>query len=83
MDVSIVVPLLNEDESLPELTAWITRVVNENNYSYEIILVDDGSTDNSWNVIEGLSAQNNNIKKLFIYKVDFFKLSSDLFTKML
>jgi len=62
MDVSIVVPLLNEDESLPELTAWITRVVNENNYSYEIILVDDGSTDNSWNVIENLSAQNNNIK---------------------
>lgn len=62
MDVSIVVPLLNEDESLPELTAWITRVVNENNYSYEIILVDDGSTDNSWAVIENLSAQNNNIK---------------------
>ena len=62
MDVSIVVPLLNEDESLPELTAWIARVVNENNYSYEIILVDDGSTDNSWEVIENLSAQNSNIK---------------------
>jgi len=62
MDVSIVVPLLNEDESLPELTAWITRVVNENNLSYEIILIDDGSTDNSWQVIETLSIQNSNIK---------------------
>lgn len=62
MDVSIVVPLFNEDESLPELCAWIERVVNANNYSYEIILVDDGSTDNSWPVIETLSAANGNIK---------------------
>ena len=64
MDVSIVVPLLNEDESLPELCAWIVRVVNANNLSYEIILVDDGSTDNSWEVIEEMAAQNANIKAI-------------------
>src|SRR3569833_1834934 len=52
MDISIVIPLFNEDESLPELCAWIERVVNANNFSYEIIMVDDGSTDNSWDVIE-------------------------------
>ena len=62
MDVSIVVPLLNEEESLPELCAWIERVVNEHRYSYEIILVDDGSTDNSWEVIESLRAANPHIK---------------------
>ncbi|WP_153798583.1 glycosyltransferase family 2 protein [Foetidibacter luteolus] len=62
MHLSIVIPLLNEEESLPELTAWIERVVNENNYTYEIILVDDGSTDNSWQVIENLAAVNANIK---------------------
>ncbi|MDB5250054.1 MAG: glycosyl transferase, group 2 family protein [Segetibacter sp.] len=62
MDVSIVVPLFNEDESLPELCTWIDRVVNTNNLSYEIILVDDGSTDDSWNVIEQLAASDNHIK---------------------
>ena len=62
MDVSIVIPLYNEEESLPELCEWIVRVVNANNYSYEIIMVDDGSTDNSWDVIENLSANNANIK---------------------
>jgi len=62
MDLSIVIPLLNEDESLPELTAWIERVMLANNYSYEVIMIDDGSTDNSWNVIEGLRAKNNHIK---------------------
>jgi len=62
MDISIVVPLLNEEESLPELCAWIERVVTTNNYSYEVILVDDGSTDDSWEVIKKLSLQNNNIK---------------------
>jgi glycosyltransferase involved in cell wall biosynthesis len=64
MNISVVVPLLNEDESLPELTQWIEKVMNENNFSYEIILVDDGSTDNSWNVIETLSQKNQNIKGL-------------------
>lgn len=62
MDVSIVVPLLNEEESLPELCAWIARVAEENEYQYEIILVDDGSTDNSWDVIESLSASNPHIR---------------------
>jgi len=62
MDVSVIVPLIDEEESLPELTAWIERVVNENKLSYEVILVDDGSTDNSWKVIEGLQQQNKNIK---------------------
>ena len=52
MDLSIVIPLFNEDESLPELCEWIVRVMNANNYSYEVIMVDDGSTDNSWDVIE-------------------------------
>jgi len=62
MDLSIVIPLLNEDESLPELVAWIERVMLANSYSYEIIMIDDGSTDNSWNVIEGLRNKNNNVK---------------------
>ncbi len=62
MDVSIVIPLLNEDESLPELCEWIVRVVKENSLSYEIILIDDGSTDNSWEVIEEMAARNQCIK---------------------
>jgi glycosyltransferase involved in cell wall biosynthesis len=62
MDLSIVVPLFNEDESLPHLMEWIERVMLANNYSYEVIMVDDGSTDNSWNVIEGLRAKNNSVK---------------------
>lgn len=52
MDISVVVPLYNEAESLPELEAWIARVMTENHFSYEVIFVDDGSTDNSWQVIE-------------------------------
>jgi len=62
MDLSIVIPLYNEDESLPELTAWIERVMVANNYSYEVLFIDDGSTDNSWNVIEQLRSKNENIK---------------------
>ena len=62
MDLSIVIPLINESESLPELTAWIEKVMNEHNYSYEIIFIDDGSTDNSWQVIEDLRTKNHNIK---------------------
>lgn len=54
MDISVVVPLFNEDESIPELVAWIDRVMAQNNFSHEIILVDDGSNDNSWEVIEKL-----------------------------
>jgi glycosyltransferase involved in cell wall biosynthesis len=62
MDISVVVPLYNEDESLPELSAWIKRVMDENNHSYEIIMVDDGSTDNSWKVIQQLHEENPLIK---------------------
>jgi glycosyltransferase involved in cell wall biosynthesis len=62
MDVSIVVPLFNEEESLPELCSWIERVCIEHHLSYEIVLVDDGSTDASWNVVESLSSGNTSIK---------------------
>lgn len=58
MDLSVVVPLLNEDESLPELCAWIERVMQENQWSFEVIMVDDGSTDNSWKVIETIAQKN-------------------------
>ncbi|HZI00539.1 MAG TPA: glycosyltransferase family 2 protein [Flavisolibacter sp.] len=64
MDLSIVIPLKNEEESLPELSAWIKKVCDQNAFTYEIIMVDDGSTDDSWKVIEGLCAANNNIKGL-------------------
>lgn len=62
MDLSIVIPLIDEAESLPELTAWIEKVMAENNYSYEVIFVDDGSSDNSWEVIENLRSKNPAIK---------------------
>lgn len=56
MDISVVVPVYNESESLPELFAWVGRVMRANNFSYELILIDDGSTDDSWDVIKKLSA---------------------------
>ncbi|MEO6254570.1 MAG: glycosyltransferase family 2 protein [Ferruginibacter sp.] len=62
MDLSIVIPLYNEDESLPELSAWIEKVMTENSFTYEVIMIDDGSTDDSWKVIEQLRAGNPNIK---------------------
>lgn len=58
MDISVIIPLYNEAESLPELTAWIERVMIENNFSYEIVFVNDGSTDNSWDIIEKLADKN-------------------------
>ncbi|MCR5758757.1 MAG: glycosyltransferase family 2 protein [Bacteroidales bacterium] len=58
MDISVVIPLFNEAESLPELEAWIRRVMLSEGYSYEIIMIDDGSSDSSWEVIKGLSAAN-------------------------
>lgn len=64
MDLSVVVPLLDEAESLPELEAWIRKVMEEQDLTYEIIFVDDGSTDNSWEVIRLLRASNDNIKGL-------------------
>ncbi len=62
MQISVVIPLLNEQESLPELTAWIRRVMEANYFDYEIIFVDDGSRDQSWSVIEKLAAENSRIK---------------------
>ncbi len=62
MNISVVIPLLNEEESLPELCDWIARVMQTNGFSYEVIMVDDGSTDASWNVIENIAKGNNCFK---------------------
>lgn len=62
MNISVIVPLLNEAESIPELTAWIKRVMDEHQFSYEVLMIDDGSTDNSWAIIEQLHQENENIK---------------------
>jgi glycosyltransferase involved in cell wall biosynthesis len=62
MNLSIVIPLFNEEESLPELCAWIKKVVDANNLSYEVLLIDDGSTDNSWDVIQSIAIGNASIK---------------------
>mgnify|MGYP004600087185 FL=1 len=62
MDITVVIPLYNEDESLPELYAWIERVMNSNNFTYEVIFVNDGSTDHSWDVIEQLGRDHKEVK---------------------
>ncbi|HSN49690.1 MAG TPA: glycosyltransferase family 2 protein, partial [Bacteroidales bacterium] len=62
MDISLVIPLLNEEESLPELTAWIEKVMNENRFTYEILYIDDGSRDLSWKIIEDLAVLNPSVK---------------------
>ena len=62
MQISVVIPLLNEEESLPELTQWIHRVMTDNNFSYEIIFVDDGSTDRSLTILKSLVTKNKNIQ---------------------
>ncbi len=62
MDISVIVPLYNEEESLPELVEWIDRVMEEHHYSYEIIMVDDGSTDRSWQIIEELQTRFSQIR---------------------
>lgn len=62
MDLSVVIPLLNEEQSLPELAAWIRKVMEQHQFTYEIIMVDDGSTDHSWEVIQKLSCENRHIK---------------------
>ncbi len=62
MNISVVIPLLNEDESLNELYDWIAKVMQSNRYSYEILFIDDGSTDNSWEVIQRLSKKDPNVK---------------------
>ncbi len=63
-NVSIVVPLFNEDESLPELYQWIKRVVDENNLTYEVLFIDDGSKDKSWEIIEKLASDDTNVKAI-------------------
>jgi glycosyltransferase involved in cell wall biosynthesis len=62
MDVSIIIPLKDEEESLPELADWIRRVCEQNHYTYEVIMIDDGSSDSSWSVIEQLSSANSSIR---------------------
>ena len=62
MNISVVVPLFNEEESLPELCSWIDKVMQKNNFNYEVLLIDDGSKDKSWEVIEKISTENTNIK---------------------
>ncbi|WP_242085174.1 glycosyltransferase family 2 protein [Aestuariivivens sediminis] len=68
MNLSVVIPLLNEYESLQELNDWIVKVMAANHFSYEIIFIDDGSTDNSWQIIEALSTENPNIKGIRFLK---------------
>ena len=68
MNLSIIIPLLNEEESLQELHNWIISVMKANNYSYEIIFIDDGSTDNSWPIIEQLSDENPNVRGIRFLK---------------
>lgn len=62
MNISVVIPLYNEEESLPELHTWIQRVMNEHNFSYEVVFVDDGSTDRSWSIVEDLQKKDSNVK---------------------
>lgn len=62
MDISVVIPLYNEEESIQELHDWIRKVMNENNYSYEIIFIDDGSEDKSWNIVKSISLEHKNVK---------------------
>jgi len=64
MDISVVIPLLNEEESLKELHDWIVKVMQSNHFSYEILFIDDGSSDSSWKIIEDLSVKNPNVKGL-------------------
>ena len=64
MDISVVIPLYNEAESLPELFAWIERVMKEHGFSFEVIFVNDGSTDGSWQVISDLAAKSDSVKGL-------------------
>jgi glycosyltransferase involved in cell wall biosynthesis len=62
MDISVIIPLFNEEESLPELYAWIERVMNDNGFTFEVIFVNDGSTDHSWQVIQRLGSESDHVK---------------------
>ena len=73
MDISVVVPLYNEEESLPELNAWIERVMTQHGFSYEVIFVSDGSTDRSWSIIEDLHRKNPNVVKGIKFRRNYGK----------
>jgi len=64
MDISVVIPLYNEEESLGELYQWIVRVMDEHHYSFEVVFVDDGSTDRSWEVVRKLAAEDSRVKAI-------------------
>ena len=64
MDLTVIIPAFNEAESLPELSAWIARVMQENGYDYEVLFVDDGSTDGTWSTVQGLSASDPHVHGL-------------------
>jgi glycosyltransferase involved in cell wall biosynthesis len=68
MNISVVIPLLNEQESLTELNDWIANVMQSNHFSYEIIFIDDGSTDQSWETITQLSKKDSNVKGIRFLK---------------
>ena len=68
MDISLVIPLLDEEESLEELHSWIVEIMESNDYSYELIFIDDGSNDNSWNIIRSLSLKNKNVRGIKFLK---------------
>ncbi|WP_297508726.1 glycosyltransferase family 2 protein [Flavobacterium sp.] len=68
MNISIIIPLLNEQESLPELHNWIKKVMDDHQYSYEVLFIDDGSSDQSWHVIEGLCNENPNVKGIRFFR---------------
>ena len=68
MNISVVIPLLNEEESLIELHDWIVTVMQSNRFLYEIIFIDDGSTDQSWNIISQLAEQNSTVKGIQFFK---------------
>ena len=73
MDISVVIPLFNEDESLPELFSWIKRVMIQNNFTYEVIFINDGSTDNSWEVINSLHTENPDHVKAIKFRRNYGK----------
>lgn len=68
MDISVIIPLLNEEASLPELHQWLIKVLQKHHFSYEIWFIDDGSTDNSWKIIQKISKKDNNVKGIQFFK---------------
>ena len=68
MDISLVIPLLDEEGSLEELHNWIVEIMESNDYSYELIFIDDGSNDNSWSIIRSLSLKNKNVRGIKFLK---------------